>query len=231
MNLEHRQGWRDRIGRPLRESRLLTALELLVVPVFLGLQALGVIAKPKLPMLLFGWLSMWLRRVSWRQVGLARPSSWPRIWGAALLIGLAYDAIDIRIVLPFLHRITGEALDLSALGSLKGNLGNLLLLVAASWLSAALPEELLYRGYLLDRLSGVLGRSRVSQALSAVLVSVAFGFAHRAQGPAGVLDNILAGGLFAGLYLGSGRNLWLPILTHGVIDTTSVVLLYAGYRP
>ncbi len=47
----------------------------------------------------------------------------------------------------------------------------------------------------------------------------------------GVLDNVLAGLLFAALYVASGRNLWLPILVHGVIDTSSVVILYFGFHP
>ena len=63
------------------------------------------------------------------------------------------------------------------------------------------------------------------------LVSLAFGLAHHSQGVTGVLDNVLAGLLFAILYLASGRNLWLPILVHGLVDTTSVFLLYSGYHP
>jgi membrane protease YdiL (CAAX protease family) len=63
------------------------------------------------------------------------------------------------------------------------------------------------------------------------LVSLVFGLAHHAQGVTGIMDNVLAGLLFAGLYLASGRNLWLPILAHGVIDTSSVVLLYLGFHP
>jgi membrane protease YdiL (CAAX protease family) len=33
------------------------------------------------------------------------------------------------------------------------------------------------------------------------------------------------------LYLASGCNLWLPIIAHGVEDTTSLLLLFFGYRP
>ena len=68
---------RDRFGMPLCGSRIAAGLELLVVPLLLGLQAAGVLAKPKLLLLLFGWLSLWLRRVGWRQVGMRRPASWP----------------------------------------------------------------------------------------------------------------------------------------------------------
>ena len=222
---------RDRLGAILRDSRVAAALEALVVPLLLWLHAAGVLFKPKLPLLLFGWLSMWLRRVGWRQVGLSRPARWSVTVPLAILIGLAYDALDIAVVLPLLHRWTGEPLDLSAFASLEGNTGQLMLLIAASWLSAAFPEELLYRGYFLNRLTDVFGRSRAGWAVSAVLVSAVFGLAHHSQGITGVLDNILAGALFVTLYLTSGRNLWLPILTHGVIDTASATLLYFGFRP
>jgi membrane protease YdiL (CAAX protease family) len=223
-------GLRDRIGALIR-GRFAAGLELLVVPLLLGLQAAGVLAKPKLPLLLFGWLSMWLRRVGWRQIGMSRPLSWPKTVLAAIVIGLAYNALDIGVILPLLHRLTGEPLDLTAFAPLEGNLKMLLLLVAASWVSAAFLEEMLYRGYILNRLVDVFGRSTAGWAMSVTLVSLTFGLAHHAQGVTGILDNILAGVLFAGLYLASGRNLWLPILVHGIIDTTSVVLLYLGFHP
>jgi len=229
--IDPRISWRDRIGARLRGSRALAGLELLVVPLLLALQAAGILAKPKLPMLMFGWLSLWLRRMTWRQVGLARPASWPKTVLAALGIGLAYDALDIRVMLPLLHRLTGEPLDLSGLGELRGNVRLLVTLVAASWISAALVEELLYRGYLVNRVADVFGRHSRGTMVAVVLVTAAFAAAHRSQGVTGVADNVLAGLLFAGLYLASGRNLWLPMLVHGVIDTASVVLLYLGYRP
>ena len=231
MTAEAQVGFRDRLGAHLRGSRIVAGLELLVVPLLLGLQTAAVMAKPKLPLLLFGWLSLWLRRVGWRRVGLSRPTSWPKTLLAASLIGLAYNAFDIGVILPLLRRATGEPLDLTQLGELKGNLGMLGLLVAVSWLSAAFPEELLYRGYILNRLTDVLGRTTAGWAVAAALVSVAFGLAHGAQGVTGVLDNVLAGVLFVVLYLTSGRNLWMPILAHGMIDTSSVVMLYLGFQP
>jgi membrane protease YdiL (CAAX protease family) len=223
-------GLRDRLGSFLRH-RWVAALEAMVVPLMLWLQAGGIVAKPKLPLLFFGWLSMWLRRVSWREVGLRKPAGWPLTILTAILVGIAYNALDVGVILPSLHRLTGEPLDLSELEALKGNASVALLLLAASWLSAAFPEELLYRGYLLNRLSDFFGRHTAGWAVSAALVSVAFGFAHHAQGITGILDNVIAGLLFAGLYFASRGNLWLPILTHGIIDTTSVALLYYGFRP
>ncbi|HUM04989.1 MAG TPA: CPBP family glutamic-type intramembrane protease [Terriglobales bacterium] len=33
------------------------------------------------------------------------------------------------------------------------------------------------------------------------------------------------------MYLRTGRNLWVPILAHGVSDTIDMVLLYLGKMP
>jgi len=44
-------------------------------------------------------------------------------------------------IIPVLHRITGDPLDLAQFGALKGNQGMLLLLLAVSWVSAAFPKK------------------------------------------------------------------------------------------
>jgi membrane protease YdiL (CAAX protease family) len=230
MHTELRTGLRDRVGM-LLQNPIIASLELLVVPLLLGLHAIGVFPKPKLPLLLFGWFSMWLRRVGWSQLGLSRPPDWLKTLGAATLIAIAYDLLDISLILPALHRLTGEPLDLAAFASVKGNTGMLMLLIAASWISAAFPEEMLYRGYILNRLTDIFGKRRTGWIVSAILVCLVFGFAHHAQGITGILDNVIAGGLFVALYFAVRRNLWLPILVHGMIDTISVILLYFGFYP
>lgn len=222
---------RDRIGARLREHRLAAGLELLLVPLVLALKAAGVLRNPSLALFLLGWLSLWMRRSGWRQIGMARPARWPRTVLAAIFIGIAYNALDVRVLIPLLHRITGEPLDLAPFSALKGNIGALLLWLAVTWTLAAFGEEMAWRGYALNRLADVLGRNAWSWALNVALIGLAFGFAHGAQGITGILDNILAGLLFSALYLASGRNLWLPVLVHGVVDTSSFVLLYLGVRP
>ena len=222
---------RDRLGAPLRDSRLAAGLELMILPVLLVLKAAGVLRNPSQPLFLLGWLSLWLRRSGWRQVGMARPAHWPRTVIIAIVAGIAYNAFDIFVLIPFLHRLTGEPLDLSQLDSMKGNWGALLLLVAATWSLFAFVEEMGYRGYALNRFTDAFGRSPLSRAFGVALISVAFGLAHKSQGVTGILDNVLAGVWFSVLYLASGNNLWLPILAHGVEDTTSLVLLYLGFRP
>lgn len=78
----------------------------------------------------------------------------------------------------------------------------------------------------------VLAGTRPAGACAAVLASVLlFGTAHGYQGITGVVENVLVGVLFGVLYLAGRRNLWLPILTHGAIDTIGFLLIFTGLYP
>lgn len=195
-------------------KRLLVGAELLLAPLAIGLRALGVVRNPSLVILLVGCVSLSLRR-AWGGVGLRWPRA--RALAVAAAIGVAYDAADVLVIMPLLRRLTGQPLHVEPFA---GDVRTLLFWLAVTWTLAAFGEELAYRGYLLGRLGG--GR------LAAAIVSVLFGLAHLGQGLTGVLDNILAGALFAALYLRSGRNLWVPLVAHGTVDTTSFLLLYLG---
>jgi len=132
---------RDRFGTLLRQSRPFMVIELLLALVCVALKLVGAIHNPTLLILIIGWLSLWLRRSGWRQIGLGHPQRWwwTLLFGVA--IGVAYDAIDILGVLPMLHRITGEAIHVEALGnSMRGNFPALLPYVALVWVFGAFTE-------------------------------------------------------------------------------------------
>ena len=64
---------RDRFGTLLRQSRPYMVMELLLATVCVALKLIGDIHNPTLLILLIGWLSLWLRRSGWRQIGLGQP--------------------------------------------------------------------------------------------------------------------------------------------------------------
>ena len=100
-----------------------------------------------------------------------------------------------------------------------------------SWTLAGFAEEVVFRGWILTRLAEV-GRYSTSAWLAAVVVSsVAFGAVHVYQGLSGMVATGLTGLVLAGVYLGTGRNLWAAIATHGVLDTAGFVLIYLGLYP
>ncbi len=60
-------------------------------------------------------------------------------------------------------------------------------------------------------------------------VSILFGYGHYYKGPSGIVDSGVAGLILGSAYLLSGRNLWVPILAHGFIDTFGVIAALFGF--
>jgi membrane protease YdiL (CAAX protease family) len=211
------------------KSSLLLTLEFLLLLAGIAIYAFGLFSFPILPLFVVAWISLHLRHLRWRDIGLRRPERWLPIIGLALLIGIGYQAVDTVLIAPLLQRLTGQSIDLSLFTGLKGNLPALLVFVLVSWTEAAFIEEMFFRGYLLNRFMDVAGRERWGVTIALLANAVIFGSAHAYQGLSGVLDTGLAGLLLGVLYLLARRNLWLPILAHGILDTVGFLLIYAGW--
>jgi hypothetical protein len=64
-----------------------------------------------------------------------------------------------------------------------------------------------------------------------VLANAVFGYAHVYQGATGVAENFIDGSLLGVLYLACRRNLWVPIVAHGMTDTLGSLLIFSGHYP
>lgn len=210
------------------KSKVLLIIEMVLVLAGLVIYGLGIFPFPMLPLFLVAWASLRIRHLGWRDVGLRRPYFWLPTVGLAILIGVAYQAMDIFLIAPSIQRLTGESIDLSQFSFLRGSFPALIVFVIISWTEAAFIEEMFFRGYFLNRLNDLSGQQRWSVGFALVGSTLIFGAAHAYQGITGVVDTALAGLLLGGLYLATKRNLWLAILVHGVIDTVGFVLIYAG---
>jgi membrane protease YdiL (CAAX protease family) len=126
---------------------------------------------------------------------------------------------------PLTNHLSGTRQDVSAFADLEGDLGLLALYLGASWVLAAFCEEVAFRGYLLTRLTEVLGPGR-SRRLAAVLgSSVLFGMLHTEQGVVGVVAAVLAGVVLSAVRYRCG-TLWAPVLAHGFDDTIGFTWFY-----
>jgi uncharacterized protein len=121
--------------------------------------------------------------------------------------------------------------DLSDLRPLVGNPNLLLAALLLTWSLAAFGEELVYRGYLMNRVADLFAPTRTAWTLSLVLTSILFGFGHYDQGAIGQIENVIGGCLLAVFYLLCGRKLAVPIVAHGVQDTIDVLLIFLGKYP
>ena len=210
------------------KSTLLLIIEFVLILAGVGLYALGYLPFPILPLFLLAWVSLRLRHMRWRDVGLRRPERWLPTIGLALIVGICYQMLDILVIAPVLERLTGEALDLSIFKALQGNQLLLMVFLAVSWTEAAFIEEMFFRGYLFNRITDLVGNEKLGILVALFGTSLVFGAAHAYQGITGMVDTFLGGLVLGLLYLHARRNLWLPILTHGIIDTVGFLLIFFG---
>ncbi len=183
-------------------------------------------------LLVLGWVSLRLRGLRFRNVGFARPASWPRALALGTVAGLVMEILALLVTEPLIARLVGRHPDLSDFRPLVGNLAMLGMLLLLNWTIAAIGEELAHRGYVMNRLADLGYGSRAAWIVSLLVSSALFGWAHNeGQGVAGLLQEGWNGLLLGLLYLGTRRNLVVPIVAHGVANTLAFVLIYFGRYP
>jgi hypothetical protein len=213
-----------------RGVRPLAAVDLLAAAVLTAAGLGGYLGPvPTLALLAAGIVSFWWRGPGWRAAGLRRPPDWTR---AGVAVGVGYQWLSLYILEPAVARLTTGALpDVSMFRPLVGQPVQLLFWITLSWTLAAVVEEMVFRGWLMTRAAELFAGSSSAWIAALVLSSALFGAAHVYQGWSGVLTTGLTGTAFAAAYLLSGRNLWVPIIAHGMADTLGFTMIYAGVYP
>lgn len=216
----------------LRESRWLIVIEILLVVAVFVADEYQLIFFSKTPYLLaLGWTSMAIRGIRWKDLGLGLAPGWPRLVLIGVVAGIALQAQEFFVTQPILVAITGKYPDLTDFLDLVGNFKLLLILIVLSWLLAGIGEELVWRGYLMNRITDLVGKNSAGWAASLILVNVAFGFAHSYQDVTGIVEATIAGLLLGILYLTTGRSLIVPIIAHGMSNTIDFLIIYSGNYP
>jgi membrane protease YdiL (CAAX protease family) len=166
----------------------------------------------------------------WRDIGLARPESWPKTILMALgaLLALFAGMVAIQVILMNIPGLALPPSDQTQYNPLTGNLPLFLFMVVAAWTVVAFGEEMLFRAFLITSLGGVFGNLKVRWALALAGSSLLFGLVHYDWGPAGMIDTAIVGLVLGSFYIRSGRNLWVPIIAHALANTLKFSLIYAG---
>jgi uncharacterized protein len=219
-------------------GKLLFVVELIVLVGVFYLDWIGRLPVSKTPYLfILGWISLRIRGLGWRDVGLTlnlegrAPSRPINLLIIGIIAGIGMEALELFATQPLLTKLLNKGPDLPEMQELVGSWKLLILFLGLTWTLAAFGEEMVWRGYVMNRFADLFGRSRAGWIASAVLISFLFGLAHFPQGPTGVIENIIDGAILAALYFATGRNLWAPIIAHGIQDTVDVLLIYLGQYP
>ena len=234
-------------GKTLRNSKLVGVLEIIFVfgaaalVIFLGIPLVGedpfarqlVIFTANLAMLTLIWLGLRLRGQGAAYLGLsARWQGWK-----SLAIGFAKSLVVLVLALAgflfgsiVMANITGipQQADLSGYDFLQGNPGMLAVSLAAIYFVSSFGEEVVYRGFLINRMQGLLGGGKGAVWIAVIVSSLVFGLAHYGWGTVGMVQTAFMGLALALSYLLFRRNLWILVAAHAYLDTALIVPLYFG---
>ncbi len=159
-------------------------------------------------------------------LGFTRPNSW--LTAPLWVVGILVVFIAAQVLVPALLATIVELSppDMSRYDGIRGNLPAALGMAIMLPLFAAVPEEILYRGFLIERLSALIGRGGIRSVLVVLVQAVIFGSIHFQWGIGGVLMTTIMGAVWGTAFLLCGRNLWIVIAAHSAAHVLLVVQLY-----
>ena len=217
--------------------KLVIALELTIFMAFLvavnwlvpaSITFRTIIIPVRVPFLLmFVWMSLKWRRLGWENLGLQPPENWLNTILKGVGLGIALQVLTISVTGPIIRQITGARQDLSLfLNMADGNFLALLGWLAVSWLVAAFGEEIVYRGYLMNRFGDLNDLKPYGWLLGLFATTLLFGSVHAYQGINGVFLAGITGLAHGIIYWVMRRNLWVCIICHGTTNTLGFILVY-----
>ncbi len=93
-------------------------------------------------------------------------------------------------------------------------------------LTASIPEEIIYRGFIIGRLEAIFASTTAAPVLAVAVQSILFGLIHFQWGVGGMLVTVIMGAIWGTGYLLCGRNLWIVIMAHSAGHVLFVAQLY-----
>jgi membrane protease YdiL (CAAX protease family) len=225
---------RDRQLHPLTAVAIIIAVSGLAFAVELaaadhlpwGDEARGVIA-----VLLGAVAALWLtvrQGGTLADLGLLRPKRWWTVpfWVLGILATfIVAQALVPQIIAPFFDL---PAPDMSRYDFIRGDALAAVAMVLLLPLTAAIPEEIVYRGFLMRQFTRLYGDGGTGAILAVLSQALVFGSVHFQWGLGGVIVTSIMGVVWGGAYLLCGRNLWIVILAHSAAHIAMVLQLYSS---
>lgn len=161
-------------------------------------------------------------------LGFKRPKRWTMVPVQVIAILVAFVAAQ-TLVPPFISLfIDLPAPDMSKYGDMSGNLGAAISLALILVVTASIPEEIIYRGFLIGRLSQIFGQGTQGAIWTVLVQALIFGSIHFQWGIGGMVMTAIMGLVWGTAYLLCGRNLWVVILAHSGGHVLLATQLYLG---
>jgi membrane protease YdiL (CAAX protease family) len=177
----------------------------------------------------FAFIILFVLAVTFIQKGNLEDLNFRNIgWKEMKIIVFSYVVMELSIdfiIQPFLNGVFNETADYSGFAVLEGKPKLFWGMMWKVWLSAAIGEEILFRGFIYAQLKYILGN--LKPLVFILISSLLFAFPHFYQGFTGILLTFLIGIGFGYIYW-KYQNIWINIIVHGLIDTVFLTLAYYG---
>lgn len=165
----------------------------------------------------------------WKNLGFRWPSSWIATLGYTIITLIAFF-VCVAVFKTIADNLFESVGTSGRFDHVEGNLGAYLLMMALVWTHSSVFEELLFRAFIITRISKFFGESRLADVGAACLAAVFFGYRHYYY--QGLHGAVVTGGIgltFGLLYIWFGRRNILPlILAHGGINSLLQTFRFLG---
>src|SRR5713101_1379123 len=119
-------------------------------------------------------LWVWRSDTQWREIGYTRPKSWVASVIAGIVFGVAFKVLMKAIVMPLLGADPINRAFHDLVGNRAAIPGFLITILAF----AGFGEEIVFRGYLFERLGKLFGKGTGAKTAIVLITSLLFGLAH-----------------------------------------------------
>ena len=225
------------------ELRPLTAIAVVVVVsamAFVGELAVadvlpwGVEARGVIAVLSGAIAALWLtlrKGGSVVDLGLTRPKRWWTVpfWVLGILVVFVLAQALVPLLLAPIFDI--PAPDMSRYDFIRGNALAAVSMALLLPLTAAVPEEIVYRGFLVHQFERLYGNTRAGAILAVLSQAFIFGLVHFQWGLGGILMTSIMGLVWGFAFLLCGRNLWVVIMAHSAAHIALILQLYFAPAP
>lgn len=213
----------ENLAEELRKFGAVGILSIIVILIGNALttpfQAIG-LYLPGSAILVLVWAR--LSRTPLRDLGLVRPDSWTRTIAIGALLGVTLKLVTKSLILPLL----GADPVNHSFHYLAGNRAAIPVAVISFVVGAGFGEELLFRGYMFERLGKLFGSGNAAKFAIVIITSSLFALGHYSlQGIAGVTQAAVTGLVFGGIYARTGRLIPLMV-AHAAYDLAALALIY-----
>jgi len=178
-------------------------------------------------------VAMWrmhARGVTWKDLGLVKPTNYKKtvLVTIGILVATVVTIVSFNVLkdsfnwFPAPEIIENTGPKVSKFGNLKGN-WMLFFSIMPMILTESTLEELLDRGFLMIWFEKLFSNTWFATVLAVVLQAAIFGFRHSNDFSERSITTGLIGLVMGIAYMAFGRKLWPLILAHCILNTMSMM--------